>query len=545
MNGTAHDSKVVTGTASALAAAIAAVLGTWSPAAMAVDPGIVTSCDDASTTPTFGTLRYAAANVPDGGTIDMSGLQCGKIFLNWANGSVIQLQQSTVTIRGPGKGALEIDGRWNQNCFSGGQPTYCPSIARVFEHTGTGKLTITDLTVSHGVSTAGKGGCIYSAGDLDMSHVDVRTCSATNAAGAKGGGVSVEGNLGMKYATISDATASASAGSAAGGGAYANYLVTADSTISGNTASGSLRGFGGGVASVTGAYFFRTTLSSNTVSGSAAVTSSYGGGAYANWLRVVNSSISGNHASGPTSLGGGLAGNTDVYLRNSTISDNTAYRGGAIYTSGASVSTTFGMVGSTISGNTAYRAAGVFTRAGGVSVDNSTIAFNRGEAEVSNYASGLTMDITSDGRSLALQSSIIAQNYAGSKEFDLNESHLFGLYPLTIAGSNNLLGVTKGNADPPNTSKLCPRLGPLRDNGGPTKTHALLSGSPAIDAGGNALALDEDQRGIVAAPPPWPYPRLDLVAGLADIGAFEVQQDDVVFDAAFEGCAELPLVPPG
>jgi hypothetical protein len=38
-------------------------------------------------------------------------------------------------------------------------------------------------------------------------------------------------------------------------------------------------------------------------------------------------------------------------------------------------------------------------------------------------------------------------------------------------------------------------LGPLDDNGGPTQTHALLPGSPAIDAGDNAFCPVTDQRG--------------------------------------------------
>jgi hypothetical protein len=57
-------------------------------------------------------------------------------------------------------------------------------------------------------------------------------------------------------------------------------------------------------------------------------------------------------------------------------------------------------------------------------------------------------------------------------------------------------------------------LAPLADNGGPTNTRALLPGSPAINAGNNSAGLATDQRGPG-------FPR--VVAGLADIGAFEVQ----------------------
>src|SRR5262249_37605415 len=61
-----------------------------------------------------------------------------------------------------------------------------------------------------------------------------------------------------------------------------------------------------------------------------------------------------------------------------------------------------------------------------------------------------------------------------------------------------------------------PLLGPLQDNGGPTRTRALLAGSPAIDAGDPAFQPppDTDQPGEGFAP---------VVGGRIDIGAFEVQ----------------------
>jgi len=86
-------------------------------------------------------------------------------------------------------------------------------------------------------------------------------------------------------------------------------------------------------------------------------------------------------------------------------------------------------------------------------------------------------------------------------------------------------------------STPCPLLGPLRDNGGPTLTHALLSGSIAIDHGNNTKNYDEDQRGIDLDALPFPYPR---VSGLfADIGAYEVNQSDIVFNGGFDGCPDL------
>jgi hypothetical protein len=66
------------------------------------------------------------------------------------------------------------------------------------------------------------------------------------------------------------------------------------------------------------------------------------------------------------------------------------------------------------------------------------------------------------------------------------------------------------------------KLAPLAANGGPTKTHALLPGSPAINKGNDAIAPVKDQRG---------YARV----GTSDIGAFESGSVvDLVFTDGFD-----------
>jgi hypothetical protein len=61
-----------------------------------------------------------------------------------------------------------------------------------------------------------------------------------------------------------------------------------------------------------------------------------------------------------------------------------------------------------------------------------------------------------------------------------------------------------------------PRLAPLASNGGPTKTHALLAGSPAIDRGDNSGAPAADQRGVAR-----PRDGDGDGTSVVDIGAFE------------------------
>ena len=64
-----------------------------------------------------------------------------------------------------------------------------------------------------------------------------------------------------------------------------------------------------------------------------------------------------------------------------------------------------------------------------------------------------------------------------------------------------MIGTTNGPITPGtnvqfNLTGAALRLGPLQDNGGPTFTHALLCGSPALDAGDNTDAPATDQRGF-------------------------------------------------
>jgi hypothetical protein len=89
---------------------------------------------------------------------------------------------------------------------------------------------------------------------------------------------------------------------------------------------------------------------------------------------------------------------------------------------------------------------------------------------------------------------------------------------------HNLIGIVNGSTGFGVRSDLVgrtqkplnPRLGPLRNNGGPTLTYALLPGSPAIDRGGSAATLAADQRGVSR-----PRDGDGNHSLVVDIGAFE------------------------
>jgi hypothetical protein len=157
--------------------------------------------------------------------------------------------------------------------------------------------------------------------------------------------------------------------------------------------------------------------------------------------------------------------------------------------------------------------AGIFNKTDSASliVSNSTITSNRSTAGpnclTGSYGAGVAREQSESFMSIA--GSIIAGNAAASKP------DISGFF---TSGGYNLIGDSTGGSGYAQTDILNvdPLIGDLQDNGGPTLTHALLPGSPAIDAGDpNPVDPPEwDQRGPG-------FPR--IVNGRIDIGAFEVQ----------------------
>src|SRR5213079_2597638 len=97
---------------------------------------------------------------------------------------------------------------------------------------------------------------------------------------------------------------------------------------------------------------------------------------------------------------------------------------------------------------------------------------------------------------------------------------------IVASGGFNLIGrtnvvISPGPSDRFNVTGAELKLGPLANNGGFTLTHALLCGSPAIDAGDNTDAPEFDQRGF-------PFLRIFPTNGVIDIGAYELALPTVI-----------------
>jgi predicted outer membrane repeat protein len=220
-------------------------------------------------------------------------------------------------------------------------------------------------------------------------------------------------------------------------------------------------------------------------------------------LTLDDSTVTNNHA---VNLGGGLLLNNDSvsFIRNSTFSGNQAGNTGGGINAQARISLT--IENTTISDNHAEFGGGIEVFTGTAVVRNSTIAFNTTDG---GFGGGVLLQ--SPMAAVTLQSTIVADNAATASG---TKPDISGTVTATFSLVENTAGTTFTPDSSNNLTDVDPLLGPLQFNGGPTKTHALLPGSPAIHHGANPLNLSSDQRG---------FPFLRTFGGGTDIGAFEVQ----------------------
>ncbi len=204
-------------------------------------------------------------------------------------------------------------------------------------------------------------------------------------------------------------------------------------------------------------------------------------------------------------FGGGIYNGGVLRLFAVTLRDNIAPIGGAVYNE---KDAQLDIVNSTLSGNIASDpgfgcdgggfGGGIGNDGGRVTLRNTTISDNEGPCGGGIYQSA--------GR-VRLVNTIVDEGRFFSPSCDIEGG------ALESSGYNMDSDGSCGLDHPRDQASSDPLLGSLADNGGPTLTHALLAGSPAIDRGTLAAAPLEDQRGI-------PRPQGPKI----DIGAFELEQ---------------------
>jgi uncharacterized repeat protein (TIGR01451 family) len=374
-----------------------------------------------------------------------------------------------ITINGAGSGTSGtiVDGNFTDQIFSLNTDTDVEIVGVRIRNGRTGGLGQVTTCPAGGGGVDDLGGGIYTDGALTLTN-DVIT---GNMSSGHGGGLARSGNdpLTIKSTTFDG-----------------NISCQGDSSFH---AGGGAAIFGFGTAAVT---IDRSTFSNN----SADANGNGGGAAIFVTATITNSTFSGNDAD----HGGGIdheGEGPQLDLFADTFTSNTARGGGsALYVSGGVDS----VVNTTISGNIGDGA--IASGFGNTTISFSTLTNNQGNI------------VDRDGADFNLNNSIVT----GSPGANCNGSISSGHNVFDDSGSEcGAISNDVKSADP--------KLGPLQDNGGPTQTRALLTGSPAIDAGEietcTATAKNVDQRAVTRPKGPE-----------CDVGAFEYVAADLALTAS-------------
>jgi CSLREA domain-containing protein len=241
-------------------------------------------------------------------------------------------------------------------------------------------------------------------------------------------------------------------------------------------------------------------------------------------VHLVNSTVRANTAD---TYGGGIYSNS-LSVRSSTISNNLAPQyGGGIYSQG-SVS----IINSIITGNVAYQSncnPPTYCYGGGIAHQSSSPLIIRDSTIASNSSQDGGGIWSNSTAAKQITNSIIADNTTTYAYPDVYGSNYNSLGNNLIGKIDFATGFTNGvNGDIVGTiaTPINPMLGPLQDNGGPTFTRALLPGSPAINAGNNATAVDHENGNVPLTVDQRGLPRISTnnsSNSIVDIGAFEKQ----------------------
>jgi hypothetical protein len=413
---------------------------------------IVTSTADSGA----GSLRQALADANSGDTIQFAPALDGQTI---TLSSAELLIDKNITVTGPGPSQLTV-----RRSSAGGTPAF-----RILHVTPGHTVTIEGLTITDGVPLASGGGVFNEQATLTVNNCNV----SGNFSGTSGGGF---------YSS----------------GASARLTIL-NSIVSGNFATGMGHGGeGGGINSEGTLTVANSIVSGNSVTGQPPYPGSAGGVFSGGTAEISNSTISANGA-------GGIVNSGPMTITGSTISGNTTMGSGA----GISNSGPLTIVNSTISGNSAsYKGfgngGGIFSGSAPLKITHCTITGN-----TIGIIKGSGACIYNALGTLEIGNTILNASGTGGNIFNNSGTVISHGYNLSNDNGGGFLTAT---GDQINTQPL---LGPLENNGGPTFTHKLLTGSPAINAGDPNFASPPlyDQRG-----PGY----LRVIGGRIDIGSFEL-----------------------
>jgi hypothetical protein len=421
-----------------------------------------------------GSLRQALADANDGDTVNFDASLKGQ-SIGLTSGELVI--DKSITITGPGSDQLAVRTVDFQHYF------------RIFHVMASPTLTIEGLTIGPSIFFSGCG--IQN----DQATLTINNCVVVgNTGSTSGAGIANGGTLTVNNSSIHGNVLQFQG---TGAGIYSGgTLIINNSIISGNL-SGKGQTNGGGIYSSGILEITNSTIDGNSVGG-------HGGGISNTGNAIITSStISGNSSGGGypgpqtgPGFGGGIFNVGTLTISNSTVSTNSALTinqepgcGGGIRNSGS-----LQIANSTISGNSAANGGAICNHAVPLEIANSIL--NAGDLGENIFNDGGT--ITSLGYNLS---------------------------------SDNGGGFLTGPGDQINTN---PMLGPLQNNGGPTFTHALMPGSPAIDAGDPNFTPPPftDQRGYVR-----------VYNGRIDVGSFEVQPPPIIISGTISYCSNPSLGP--
>jgi CSLREA domain-containing protein len=374
---------------------------------------------------------------------------------------------SNITIQGPGANVLTVE-----RSHADGTPDF--RIFTVSNGTRSGPtVTISGLSIANGLPADNGGGILNDHGTLT-----VESCAFGHNSASSGGGIYNDSSFGIATLSIIRSTFSHNSAGRIGGGIFSSgdhgsaTLTITNSTLSQNSAD-----LGGGIYNFGG----------------------HGGAT----ISITNSTFSENSAN---YLGGGIfnfgdSGSVRLYITNSTFSQNVANsQGGGIYNDGASGSAALTITNATFSENSAGNSGG--------GIYNDGTAFGSATLRIGNTI----LNTGPSGENIFNNSGTVT-----SLGYNLSNRPAGGDLTTGPGGFLNATGDQR-NTDP----KLDPAG--LRDNGGPTPTIALKSGSPAIDKGKDnpgGTPTGQDQRGSRR---PVVNSGIDPPTGgdHSDIGAFEL-----------------------